>query len=161
MPTLFVISDGKRLVPHSKAAAIALEKLNRGVPLKIDPKQPRNVKAHRLFWAFATYVADALNDGPGAKDWTQDDVVDLLKLATGHVRMLKLPLKDAARLGTPIAAMPASISFAAMDQQAFGKFMDRAFIYTRDELCPWINESPHWKEIAAILAQSKLMEPTE
>lgn len=59
---LYVTKRGNALVPNSRAAQVALDKLKVGVHYKISPKQPRNTKQHRLFWAFATLVADALND---------------------------------------------------------------------------------------------------
>ena len=157
MPTTFVKSDGRALWPTSKAAAMEIERLPRGVPLSVEPKQRRNGKQHRLFWAFATYVAAALNDGPTAKEWTQEDVVTHLKLATGHVQTVRLSGKDRQRLGVEYAALPASISFAAMDGDAFSRFMDAAFIYVRDDLCRWIEGSDNWPEIEAILRESHLM----
>lgn len=155
--SFFVSNDGKCLRPTSKASALALEKLAKGIPLKVDPKQPRNGKAHRLLWAFATYVADALTDGPTARDWSAEDVVTHLKLATGHVETVRLSKRDRERLGVEFAALPASISFASMDNAAFSDFMDRSFTYVRDDLCRWIEDSDHWPEIAAILRESGMM----
>lgn len=152
----FVTSNGRALYPGSKAGAMAIEALPCGVPLKVDPKQPRNGKAHRLFWAFATYVADALNDGPTAREWSAEDVATHLKLATGHVRTMKLARKDRDRLGVEYAAIPESISFARMDQAAFGKFMDASFAYVANDLAPWIRDCEHWPEIAQILHESGL-----
>lgn len=157
MPTMFLRSDGRYLVPTSKAAALALEKLPRGIPLRVEATEPRNLKQHRLFWAFATYVAHSLNDGPTAKEWTSDDVVTHLKLATGHVETVKLARRDAERLGVEYAALPKSISFAKMDGDEFSRFMESAFVYVRDDLCKWIEDSPHWQDIAAILRESHLM----
>jgi hypothetical protein len=56
-----------------------------------------------------------------------------------------------------MAAVPSSISFAAMDGQAFSAFMERAFAYVRDDLAPWIAESEHWPEIETILRESGFM----
>jgi len=156
--TFFVTSDGRTLRPSNKAAAIEVEKLARGVPLKVDPKQPRNGKFHRMAFALFTYVADALNDGPTATDWDAERVLTHVKLATGHVETLKLSRRDRERLGVEYAALPKSISFAAMDEQAFGAFMDAAMRYIRDDLCRWIEDSEHWPEIQAILAASHMME---
>lgn len=155
--SVFLRSTGQALVPSSKAAALALEALPRGVALKVDVSQPRNGKQHRLFWAFATYVADALNDGPTASQWTPDDVVTHLKLATGHVETVKLSRRDAERLGVEFAALPKSISFAKMDGDEFSRFMDAAFTYVRDHLCKWIEDSPHWSDITLILRESHMM----
>lgn len=155
--TLFVRSNGKALLPTSHAAQIALEALPRGVPLRVDPKQPRNSKFHRMAWAFATYVAKALNDGPTAKEWTAEDAMTHLKLATGNVETMKLSRKMAGRLRQDFAAVPKSISFAKMDEAAFGKFMDAAMTYVRDDLAPWIEDSEDWPHIVEILRASHMM----
>lgn len=159
MTTIFCRCDGAALVPQSKAALIALSDLPRGVALKVEVTRPRNIKQHRMFWAFATYVAEALNDGPAPSlmPWDAERVVELLKLATGHVEIAALPPKDAKRLGVTHVARPKSISFAAMDGAAFGKFMEAAFVYVRDDLCRWIEDSPHWADIQTILRESYLM----
>ena len=158
MATLFCKRAGMALVPQSKAALIVMEALPQGVALKIEAIQPRNGKQHRLFWAFATYVSEALNDSPAPSmvAWTPDRVVELLKLATGHVELAALPPKDARRLGVTHVALPKSISFAAMDGAEFSRFMEAAMIYVRDELCRWIEGSPYWAEIQAILRASYL-----
>jgi len=74
------------LIPTSKAGQLAIEKLKFGTLYKIEPKQPRNSKQHRLFWAFLSYVADALNDGPTGATWTAENVKDDLLVATGRTR---------------------------------------------------------------------------
>lgn len=156
MVVFFAKSDGLTLRPSSKAAQIVMASIPQGVPLRIEAKQPRNGRFHRLAWAFFTYVADALNDGPTATAWTPDGVLDLLKIATGHVTYAKLTAKDAARLGVTDVVMPKSISFSSLDEDAFGKFMDQAMHYVRDTLAPWIEDSPHWPEIQVILRESGL-----
>ena len=157
MTIFFAKSTGDKLIPNSRAAAMALEALPRGVALKIEATQPRNGKQHRLFWAFCALVADALNSGPTPVAWDSDRVATLLKLATGHVETVKLSAKDAHRLGVEYAALPKSISFAAMDGDAFGKFMDAAFVYVRDDLCRWIEGSERWPDIEEILRASHLI----
>ena len=157
MATFFARSNGAALLPMTRAAQSELEKMPRGVPLRVEATQTRNGKQHRLFWAFCALVAECINDGPVGGQWDAERVATLLKLATGHVETVKLSRKDAARLGVEYAALPKSISFAAMDGEAFGRFMDAAFIYVRDELCSWISESPAWVEIETILRESHLM----
>ncbi len=158
MTTFFAKSDGKSLYPNGRDAQIELDKLPRGIPLRVEATQPRNGKFHRLFWAFCSLVAECINDGPVGGDWDAERVATLLKLATGHVETVKLSRNDAARLGVEYAAIPKSISFAAMDEAAFGKFVEAAFAYVRDELCPWIEDSPAWGEIETILRNSYMME---
>ncbi len=161
MTTLFVQSTGSALVPVSRAAQIALGSLPRGVPLKVEPKQPRNGKFHRMAWAFFTYVAEALNDGPAGAHWTPEDVKNDLLVATGHAKMRPLSGGERRRLNAPagsVVAVPKSISFSAMDQAEFSAFMEAAMLYVRDDLCRWIEGSPHWDEIGAILRAAHLTE---
>ena len=153
----FVKSNGNALFPTSKAAQDALMALPKGVPMRIDPKQPRNGKQHRLFWAFAQYVANAMNDGPTAKNWTAEDVVSHMKIATGRAVTVRLGKRERDRLGVEYAVLPKSISFASMDNAEFSKFMDAAFMYVRDDLCRWIESSDDWHHIEEILRASGMM----
>ncbi|RMF03094.1 MAG: hypothetical protein D6773_07830 [Alphaproteobacteria bacterium] len=160
MAVFFGQYDGRGAIrPLRGSDAATIEALPRGVPLKIEARRPRNIKRHRLFWAFATLVAEALNDGPigGFMEWTPEMVVDRLKVATGHCELARLPSADARRLGCDHVAILRSISFAAMDETEFGKFMDAAFTFVRDDLCTWIEESPKWSGIAEILRESHLI----
>ena len=166
MTALFVKCTGSTLTPASKAAQIAMEHLPRGVELKIEPKQPRNGKFHRMSWAFFTYVADALNDGPVNEPWQPDDVKDDLLVATGHCKIRPMSRAERARNNIPEGAkafrsIPTSISWSAMDEVAFSRFMEAAMVYVRDDLCPWIEDSPHWAQIESILRASHLTDGSE
>lgn len=154
---LFVVSDGRVLRPASKAAAVALEALPRGVPLKVEPTQPRRIKLHRLGWGLATLVAKALNDGPTPVDWDAERVMTHFKLATGHVETVKLRPADAKRLGVTHAALPRSVSFSRMGEDEFSRFVRASMEHVRDVLCPWIEGSEHWPEIETILRDSHMM----
>lgn len=150
------------LVPTSKAGELAIEKLKFGALYKVEPKQPRNPKQHRLFWAFATYVAEALNDGPAGADWSAEDVKDDLLVATGRTRDRKMTRIERMRHNVPadavaIVSRPVSISFAKMEGEAFSTFMDDAMAYVRDHLAPWIEASDHWPEIEKILVASFML----
>lgn len=159
MAVFFARSTGNALVPNSRAAALVMERLPRNTPIRVEAKVPRNGKQHRLFWAFSTLVADALNDGPAGEmmAWDAERVVERLKLATGHVELCALPKHDAERLGCTHVARAKSISFAAMGGDDFGRFMDAAFAYVRDTLCVWIEGSPHWADIQTILRESHML----
>lgn len=151
--TFFVQSDGRALLPCKPHDARMIEALPKGVALKVSPKQPRNLRQHRLFWAFATLVSEALNAGPSG-EWTPEKVVTHIKLATGRVELMRLSRADAKRVGVDVAAIPSSISFAKMDGVEFGAFMEKAFAHIRDNIAPWIADSPDWPEIRSILQQS-------
>jgi len=145
MATFWAISTGRCLVPASKASAIEMDRLPRGPAIRVDAVQPRNGKHHRLIWALYSYVANALNDGPTSRHWTAEDVSTHVKIATGHV----MPISVAGQ----VYHMPKSISYAAMAQEDFAIFADRAMQYIRDDLCPWLMESEHAPEIMQIVME--------
>lgn len=158
----FVRREGSVLIPACKAGQLAVERLRRGALYKIEPTQPRNGKQHRLFWAFVTYVADALNDGPTSATWTAENVKDDLLVATGRTRNRPMTRLERARHNVPdgtlaVVARPVSISFVAMGGDEFSVFMEDAMAYVRDHLAPWIEASDHWPEIEKILAASALL----
>lgn len=150
------------LIPTSKAGQLAIEKLKFGALYKITPTRPRNGKQHRLFFAFLTYVAKALNDGPTSAEWTAENIKDDLLVATGRTRNRNMTRSERARHHIPegaiaIVARPVSISFVSMDGDEFSAFMDDAMSYVRDHLVPWIEASDHWQEIEKILVASYML----
>ena len=150
------------LIPTSKAGQLAIEKLKFGALYKIAPTRPRNGNQHRLFFAFLTYVAKALNDGPTSAEWTAENIKDDLLVATGRTRNRNMTRSERARHNIPegafaIVARPVSISFVSMDGDEFSAFMDDAMTYVRDHLVPWIEASNHWPEIEKILVASYML----
>jgi hypothetical protein len=150
------------LVPTSKAGQLAIEKLKFGSIYKIEPKRPRSPEQHRLFWAFVTYVAEALNSGPAGATWTAESVKDDLVVATGRTRSRPMTRMERVRHDVPegavaIIARPVSTSFGAMSGDEFSAFMDDAMAYVRDHLVPWIEGSEHWPEIQKILLASYML----
>ena len=163
---LFVRRIENVLVPTSKAGQLAIEKLKFGALYKIEPTRPRNGKQHRLFWAFVTYVAEALNDGPTGAMWTAENVKDDLLVATGRTRNRPMTRMERARHNVPegtvaVVARPVSISFVSMSGDEFSGFMDDAMAYVRDHLAPWIEASDHWPEIEKILMASFMLRGDE
>jgi len=98
------------LRPYGAESASVFSKLAFGKVVQVEVKQPRNGKHLRLYWTLCHRIGDAI--GVEA-----EDLSDVLKLRTGHVRIIKT-----AR-GTE--TLPASISFARMTQEDFSKFFDR------------------------------------
>lgn len=163
---LFVRRIENVLVPTSKAGQLAIEKLKFGALYKIEPTRPRNGKQHRLFWAFVTYVAEALNDGPTGAMWTAENVKDDLLVATGRTRNRPMTRMERARHNVPegavaVVARPVSISFVSMSGDEFSGFMEDAMAYVRDHLAPWIEASDHWPEIEKILMASFMLRGDE
>lgn len=150
MAMLWMRREGEyRLAAASRADALNLARMKKFVRLRVEVKEPRSGKFHRLIWQTFTLVAEALNAGPSTRsDWTAEDVADLAKLATGRGRVLPAP----PRVPAPTIFIPASISYAAMDQAEFDAFA-RAFFDYIEDLAPWLQASPQWAEIQAILSE--------
>jgi len=102
--------EGMTLRPYGAESASVFSKLPLGKVVQVEVKQPRNAKHLRLYWTLCHRIGDAI--GVEA-----EDLSDVLKLRTGHVRVIK------TRRGTE--TLPASISFAKMTQEDFSKFYER------------------------------------
>jgi hypothetical protein len=100
-------------------------KMNTEVEIKAT--QSRSLKQLRLAWGLARRVAQsgALPDADDAKD-----VMDFIKIKCRHVRYIH----DHHNGETVI--VPKSIRFAAMDQTAFQRFMNRAIYVVVTEILP-------------------------
>jgi hypothetical protein len=110
METLFVRRVGNVLHPDGADCAAVVSKLPFGRAIRVDLKQPRNVRFHRLYWALVNRIADAVGSEP-------ENVSDLLKIESGHFTLVRSKKYGDLRL-------PKSISFAQMDEMAFRKFFD-------------------------------------
>lgn len=99
------------LRPYGAESAAVLAKLPLTKMLKVSVVQPRNLRHHRLYFTLCHRIGDALGI-------EAEDISDVLKLRTGHVREIK------TKHG--IERIPKSISFAAMDQDQFKAFFDKA-----------------------------------
>lgn len=101
---------------HSEAL---LCELPQGKRLKVRITMDRSSPHHRLFFAMLGMVAD----GCGR---STEDLLDVIKLSTGHVRKV--------RYRGQIIEVPASISWAKLDQSGFNKFFDEAVRVICEEL---------------------------
>jgi hypothetical protein len=155
MPKLALTRKGQVFVPATRAAQIEADKIKPGVPLMGDVAARRNPQFHRLYWAFCTYVAEALNSGPGDIEWTQEMVSNRLKLATGRAEIVAIPAALQRHYGVPHAVMPASISFAKMDETEFGQFVDRSITYILTEFGAWVQDHPDWVHVRDIVHHAR------
>lgn len=155
MPKLALEKRGNAFVPATKAAQIEADKIKPGVRLHGDIAARRNIKFHRLYWSFCTYVAEALNSGPGDIEWTQEMVSDRLKLATGRAEMVPLPASLQRHYGVTHALKPASISFAKMDETEFGQLVEAAMNYILTEFGAWVQGHPDWVHVRDIVHHAR------
>lgn len=156
MPKIPLRKQGNAFVPFTRGGALEADKIKPGAEVLADLRQRRNGKFHRLYWQFCTFVAEALNEGPGNISWTQEMVSDRLKIATGRADVIQLPRSMQAVYGAEIAVKPQSISFAKMDETEFGNFVEASMAYILTEFGPWVQEHPDWAHVREILHQSRM-----
>lgn len=101
------------LRPYGQESAHALGKLPLDALLQCEIKRPRRSRHHRLFFVLCSRIADAIG-------CDSEDIVHILKIRTGYVREVKTK--------SGVIEIPLSISFSAMDQEAFSKFWDKCLI---------------------------------
>ena len=92
-----------------------MSRVGEGKEIMVTPRRARNPRHHRLLFAMLRKVVE------NTDQWASEaELLDNLKLATGlaEVRVNLLT-------GKPYA-IPASISFAAMDQTKFAAWFDQA-----------------------------------
>jgi hypothetical protein len=105
---------GNTLVPSDFMAEEFLQSLKEAKPVLLDFKKPRSPENHAHFFAI---LHKALEHLEGFED--EDALLDSIKLAVGHVRQIML-------VDGTIAFVPKSIRFAAMPEDQFKRFKDRA-----------------------------------
>jgi hypothetical protein len=107
---LFLRRVGNSLVPDGDESIVEFVGLPFGKPMRCEVKQPRNGAFHRLYWALCARIAGGIRADA-------ENISDVLKIATGHYTTIRSKSYGEIRV-------PKSISFAAMDNQAFGKFFE-------------------------------------
>jgi hypothetical protein len=154
MPTVSVIRAGETLRACNRHSAVLLSHLPEHVPLVGELRQRRNGRFHRLIFSIFGHVAEALNAGPLGGTWTADDVLTNVKLATGRAVARPASARERTLYAMPAGSMvliPASVSFAAMDETAFSGFAREALDYIAGDLCPYLRAAPQWGEIVELL----------
>ena len=154
MPNLTLTRRGHAFYPANRASALEAERFPEGVRLGASMAQKRS-RFHNLYWAFCTYVANALNAGPGDIAWTQEMVSDRLKLATGRAEVVNLPQALQRHYGVSKALKPSSIAFSKMDEAEFSDFAEAAISYVLTEFGPWVRDHPDWQHVREIAAHAK------
>lgn len=120
MTKVVMRKHGAALVPDEQEAAEVLSRIPEGKEVVVEVKQPRNVRAHRLYWALMGLLADNV-------DWIphKDAASVMLKIATHEVDTI-----IDGRTGE-VTYVPRSINWESMEQGRFGRFLDRAlFVIT-------------------------------
>jgi hypothetical protein len=103
------------LAANDEAAREALRKIKLGNVIRCEITTPRNLKHHKKFFALLNTVWAAAGDWP-----TPEDLLVELKIKLGIVSDVII------RETGEVFKVVGSISFAAMDQDAFDVFYERA-----------------------------------
>ncbi len=101
---------GNALFPDGDESVSEFARLPFGKSLRVEVRQPRNVQHHRLYWALCKRIADGIGS-------TAENVSDVLKIATGHVNIIRTKSYGDVKV-------PKSIAFAKMDQAEFSAFFE-------------------------------------
>jgi hypothetical protein len=108
------VRRGNALVPADIAADDMLSEIAEGKEIIITYRKPRSPLHHRWFFSMLRKVCEATGR------WQdEDELLDALKLATGHVRRVQ-------RVDGDVILLPRSINFASMPEGPFTRFKNRA-----------------------------------
>lgn len=119
------------LIPVEDAAIEALSSVPINQDVLISIHQPRNIKAHRLWWALCGLVAEWSSDEGNA--WTRDDVSDFFKLSLGHYRRAVDNHGKEYRF-------PKSISFASLPESEFRPLLSGAIEIAITHILPNVSQ---------------------
>ena len=134
---VFLVRDKAGFAPMDEAAADVISKIPAGAVIKASWVSPRNIRAHRLFFAMLKIVSDNMDN------CSVDNLLDVIKLGTGHTKIIELP-------GGAYYAIPKSISFSAMDQDTFSAFFTKAVDYIISDVLPGIDKEALTHEIYSL-----------
>ena len=133
MKFTFIAYDGK-LTPATDEAEAWARKIKPGDIIEVDVVRPRSQQFHKLLFAMLKIVSDNLDN------CSVDNLLDVIKLGTGHTKIIELP-------GGAYYAIPKSISFSAMDQDTFSAFFTKAVDYIISDVLPGIDRDALTYEI--------------
>jgi len=120
MPTEILIQRtlDNKLVPVYPSDLDKLKKLSTDNNYSCSIKRPRNLKHHKKFFTLVELVWQNLPEKYIEDFKSKESLLNEFKFQTGHH-------KEHRTLSGRITYIPKSISFAAMDQEAFDKFYDK------------------------------------
>lgn len=132
------------LRPVDEAGIEALRKIKNGAILKVEVKQPRNIRAHRLFWGLMSLVWEQLDQEEYP---TVEDLAARVKIATGHRTRIDLGKGM-------VGFVPKSIAFHKMDETAFREFLDRSIDLVVTRILPGVTDAEIRAELEAMTGLS-------
>ena len=135
-----VVKRLNALCPIDETGEAAVRKFGLGEIVSVEVKRPRNVAFHRKFFAMLQII---LQNQDAYK--SIDDLLDVCKLRIGHFRTINTKNGE--------VQIPDSISFAAMDDTAFGDFYDRACNWVVTEVIPGLQRTHLDEQVALELME--------
>ena len=143
MPTQMLMEKLEdALHPADQAAIEAMRQVPERSIVKIQFSIPRNVRHHRMFFALINLVWQAQREPRTFA--TRENLLDALKIATGHVREVR-DLQGRTHI------VPDSISFGRMDQVQFREFFDSAVKVILERVLPGVRRKDIEQQIYDIL----------
>jgi len=123
MARILVVKTLGKLQPVDENGEAVLRRFKPGEIFSVEVTKPRNVQFHRKLMAMLQIILE------NQTHYTSiDDLLAVLKIRIGHTHKIQT--------ARGIVEVPASISFAAMDDVAFGNFYDRACQWVAAEVVP-------------------------
>ena len=131
------------LSPDDDAARDVLRKVKVGDVVRVEVRRPRNLSAHRRFFALVNLVYTNSEKFP-----SPDVARRVLTCRAGHA--LPYIIESTGE----VLLIPESISFANMDQDEFDAFWQRVVKVVCDEILPGVTEPEIEEEISRICEAS-------
>ena len=133
----YVRAEGAHLVPADQPSEEVIRRLPAGRTVEINIVRRRSVEQLRFYFGLCSKVAEMLR-AMGAEHETTETVDAKLRVATGHCEIVPLPPKLRMATGERYGVLPGRIAFHKLDQDAFGRFVDRCLAFTATELLPHV-----------------------
>ena len=128
---------GAHLRPYADEGVAWIRRMNPGDIIEVDVVRPRSQQHHRLFFAMLKIVSDNLDN------CSVDNLLDIIKIGIGHTKIVKMP-------DGRLYAIPMSISFSSLDQDAFAEIFTKAGDYVIQEILPGIDRDALTYEVFAM-----------
>ena len=136
MTAIFCRRTTSGLSPDDDAARDVLRKVKVGDVVRVEVRRPRNLSAHRRFFALVNLVYTNSEKFP-----SPDVARRVLTCRAGHA--LPYIIESTGE----VLLIPESISFANMDQDEFDAFWQRVVKVVCEEILPGVTEADIEAEI--------------
>lgn len=141
-PPIFMQRRGSFLVPQAPIDGELLDAYPAGRALRVAVTQPRSVPQLRLYWSMLRLVADNMS-----AEVTTEALHNWIKMRCGV--SAAIPLKSGK-----VDFVPGSVAFDKMDQEAFGRFFDRAMDLVVEHLIPGLGKPALEREARLMLGEA-------